>query len=214
MSASGSWDYVRDARQRDMREPITPTVYVPFQSMNASGALIVRASGSNPLSLASMLRQEVSRARPEFRVSNIRTQQEINLSNTVRERLLAMLALFFSVVALLLAGVGLYGVLDYSVLQRRREIGIRMAVGAPAGDIVLRVTGDVFAMVLVGGAAGLVLGMMSVRYIESLLYQVKASDPGMLMLPALTIVGAAALAAVPAVVRAVRIDPVEMLRSE
>ncbi len=206
--------YVRDARQRDMREPITPTVYVPFQSMNASGAIIVRTSGSNPLALASMLRQEVSRARPEFRVSNIRTQQEINLSNTVRERLLAMLALFFSVVALLLAGVGLYGVLDYSVLQRRREIGIRMAVGAPAGDIVLRVTGDVFAMVLVGGAAGLVLGMMSVRYIESLLYQVKASDPGMLMLPALTIVGAAALAAVPAVVRAVRIDPVEMLRSE
>jgi ABC-type lipoprotein release transport system permease subunit len=205
---------VGDARQRDMREPITSTVYVPFQSMSASGAIIVRTSGSNPLAAAAMLRQEVSRARPEFRVSNIRTQREINLSNTVRERLLAMVALFFSAVALLLAGVGLYGVLDYSVLQRRREIGIRMAVGAPAGDIVRRVTADVFAMVLVGAAAGLALGTTAVRSIESLLYQVKASDLGMLALPCLTILAAAAVAAVPAVIRAVRIDPVATLRSE
>ncbi len=64
-----------------------------------------------------------------------------------------MLALFFAVVALLLAGIGLYGVLDYSVLQRRREIGIRMAIGAQAGDIARRVTADVFAMVLVGSAS-------------------------------------------------------------
>ncbi|MGA2599053.1 MAG: ABC transporter permease [Bryobacteraceae bacterium] len=203
-----------DARQRDMREPLTPTVYVPFQSLSASGAIVVRTSGSNPLAVATMLRLEVSRARPEFRVSNIRTQQEINLSNTVRERLLAVVALFFSIVALLLAAVGLYGVLDYSVLQRRREIGIRMAVGAPAGDIVRRVTVDVFAMVLVGAAAGLALGMTAVRSIESLLYQVKASDWGMLALPCLTILAAAVLAAMPAVIRAVRIDPVATLRSE
>ena len=89
-----------------------------------------------------------------------------------------MLALFFAAVALLLAGVGLYGVLDYSVLQRRREIGIRMAIGAQAGDIARRVTADVFSMVLVGALAGLALGMASVRYIESLLYQVKADRSG------------------------------------
>ena len=101
------------------------------------------------------LRREVPQARPEFRVSNIRTQEELIRAHTVRERLLAMLALFFAVVALLLAGIGLYGVLDYSVLQRRREIGIRMAIGAQAGDIARRVTADVFCMVLAGAVAGL-----------------------------------------------------------
>ena len=161
-----------------------------------------------------MLRQEVPRARSEFRVSNIRTQLEINQSDTVRERLLAILALFFGVLALLLSGVGLYGVLDYTVLQRRREIGIRMAIGAQAGDIARRVTVDVLKMVLVGAVAGLALGMTSVRYIESLLYQVRATDLAMLALPSLTILAAALLAAMPAAVRAVRIDPVMMLRSE
>jgi putative ABC transport system permease protein len=125
-----------------------------------------------------------------------------------------MLALFFAGVALLLAGVGLYGVLDYSVLRRRREIGIRIAIGARAGEIARRVTVDVFSMVLAGAVAGLVLGMASVRYIESLFYQVKPTDLGALVLPGLAILAAAVLAALPAVIRAVRIDPVTMLRAE
>jgi predicted permease len=214
---------VRDARSRDDRRfPIRPTAYFPFHTVDAKGAFlpmgrgtfVVRTRSENPMVLASMLHREVPRARSEFYVNNIRTQIEINQAHTVRERLLAMLALFFAVVALLLAGVGLYGVLDYSVLERRREIGIRMAVGAQAGDIARRVTVDVFSMVLVGALAGLALGMASVRYIESLLYQVKATDPTILALPSLTIVGVALLAALPGVIRAVRIDPVQALRAE
>jgi ABC-type antimicrobial peptide transport system permease subunit len=164
--------------------------------------------------MAPLLRQEVPRARPEFRVSNIRTQAEINLSHTLRERLLAMLALFFAGVALLLAGIGLYGVLDYSVVQRRREIGIRMAIGARAADIAGRLTADVFSMVLAGSAAGLTLGLMSVRFIETLLYQVRGGDWRLMAVPSLTIAAAAVLAAVPAVIRAIRINPVDILRSE
>ncbi|MGH9666297.1 MAG: FtsX-like permease family protein, partial [Bryobacteraceae bacterium] len=213
---------VRNARYRNMREPITPTAYVPFSSIDAkgvrrpqsSGTFIVRTSGPNPLALASILRREVPRARPEFRVSNIRTQKEINQSQTVRERLLAMLALFFSGVALLLAGIGLYGVLDYSVLQRRREIGIRMAIGAQPGDIARRVTAEVFSMVLAGAATGLALGMISARYVATLLYQVKGTDVSVLALPLLAILAAVFLAALPPVIRAVRIDLVAMLRSE
>ena len=209
---------VRDARYRNLREPITPTAYVPIRFPDDDRAdritFLVRTSGPNPLAIASMLGRQVTRARSELRVSSIRTQVEINQSQTVRERLLAMLAFFFAAVALLLAGIGLYGVLDYSVLQRRREIGIRLAIGAPAVDIARRVTVDVFSMVLVGALAGLALGMASVRYIESLLYQVKPTDLGMLALPASTIFVAALLAALPAVIRAVRIDPATTLRAE
>src|SRR6185312_13060029 len=185
------------------------------QSINANGALkpidggtfIVRTSSANPLALASTLRRDIARTWRGFRVSNIRTQQEIDQSQTVRERLLAMLALFF-------AGVGLYGVLDYSVLQRRREIGIRMAIGAQPGAVARLVTVEVFSMVLIGALAGIGLGMASVRYIASLLYEVKATDVGMLALPALAILAAALLAALPAVIRAVRIDPATTLRAE
>ena len=175
---------------------------------------MVRTVSPNPLALASVLRQEVPRARPEFRVSNIRTQAEIEESLTVRERILALLALFFAVVALLLAGVGLYGVLDYSVQLRRREIGIRMAIGAPAASIARKVSADVFAMVLTGAIAGLVLGTVSTRYIEALLFEVKATDWVRLALPSATILAAAMVAAIPAAIRAVRIAPASALRAE
>ena len=211
--------WVRDARYRYVRQAVLPVAYAPFHRIDFRGALlggtfIVRTSSANPLALASILRREVPRARPEFRVSNIRTQAELVRAQTVRERLLAMLALFFAVVALLLAGVGLYGVLDYSVLQRRREIGIRMAIGAQPAGIARLVTVDVLTMVLAGALAGLALGMASVRYIESLLYQVNTSDLGFLTLPALAILAAALLAALPAVMHAVRVDPATVLRSE
>jgi predicted permease len=215
---------VGDVCYRDVHEPILPQAYYPFRTLdnnNASelkaqdqGTFIVRTARANPLAMASILRREVLRAWPEFRVSNIRTQLEIDQSHTVRERLLARLAFFFGVVALLLAGVGLYGVLDYSVLQRRREVAIRMALGARAVDVARRVTTDVFTMLVAGAAAGLALGFALAQYIESLLYQVKPTDPRMLALPALTILAAALAATVPPVIRAVRIDPALTLRAE
>jgi predicted permease len=205
---------VADTRYRDVREAMEPIAYFPFKANYSRGTFMVRTSAANPLALSSVLRQEVPRARPGFRVSTIRTQTALVEQHTLRERLLATLALFFAAVALLLAGIGLYGVLDYSVLQRRREIGIRVAIGAQAGDIARRVTADVFGMVLAGGLAGLGLGLASVRYIAALLYQVKATNVTMLALPSIAILATAFLAAVPAVIRAVRIDPVNTLRSE
>jgi predicted permease len=213
---------VRDAPYRKLREAALPVAYVPFRAVETTGALvnwtwatfIVRTTGANPMAMAAVLRDEVSKARGEFRVSDLRSQTDLVRAQTVRERLLAMLAMFFAGVALVLAGIGLYGVLDYSVLQRRREIGIRMAIGAQAGDVIRRVTAEVSGMVLAGAAVGLALGLGGVRYIEPLLYQVKANELNMLAIPALAVLVVALLAAVPPVIRAIRIDPVTMLRSE
>jgi ABC-type lipoprotein release transport system permease subunit len=213
---------VADARYRDMREPITPTAYVPINSAGKDGALarrgsaaiLVRTSLPNALSLAPVLRREIPRARPEFFVSNVRTQGELVEQHTVRERLLAKLALFFATVALLLAAIGLYGVLDYSVLQRRREIGVRIAIGAPAGEIARMISAPAFAVVVLGASVGLGLGLASVRYIQAILYHVQPAAPDMMLTPAVVILAAAALAAVPPALRAMRIDPATMLRSD
>src|SRR5271155_3101360 len=213
---------MRDSYYRDIREPMLPVVFVPFHHKDEKGQMlpekeetfIVRTAAANPLALASTLRQEVSRVRSEFHVSNARTQVELNQAQTVRERLLATLAFFFGAVALLLAGVGLYGVLNYSVLQQQREIGIRMALGAQVGDVARRVMTGISVAVALGAVAGLTLGLSSVRYVESLLYQVKATDAGVLAIPFLTILLAVVIAAVPPVLRALRIDPVAMLRVE
>jgi predicted permease len=208
----------RNTRYRNLREPITATAYIPLRFPPPEAldraTFLVRTSGANPRALAPMLRREIPRTRSEFRVSNVQTQLEINQAQTVRERLLAMLAVFFAGVAVLLAGIGLYGVLDYSVLQRRRELGIRIAIGAPAIDIIQRVTLDVFATVLLGSAVGASMGLLLEPYIKSLLYQVERSNLSALTVPSITIIVATSLAALPAVVRAIRIDAAAMLRAE
>jgi putative ABC transport system permease protein len=213
---------VRDAYYSSLRGPILPVVYVPFHEKGAKGEMlpeseetfVVRTASSNPQSVASTLRQQVSRARSGFHVSNVETQLEVNQAQTIRERLLATLAFFFGAVALLLAGVGLYGVLNYSVQQQEREIGIRMALGAQVAHVVRQVTVGISLAVIMGVFAGLVFGLGLARYIESLLYQVKATDIGMLALPCLIILVVICIAAVPAILRAIHVDPGTMLRAD
>ncbi|MGA8028160.1 MAG: ADOP family duplicated permease [Bryobacteraceae bacterium] len=209
---------VADTRYRSIREPMAAIAFIPLRSAItgplARATFLVRTATSNPYALATMLRREVSRARPELRVSNVRTQSEINQGQTVRERLLAALAVFFAGVALLLAGIGLYGVLDYSVLQRRRELGIRIAIGAPAIDIAKQVMLGIFTMVAVGTVLGGGVGLLLEPRIKSLLYNVRLFDVGALSIPLMTILVITLLSAIPAVIRGIRIDPIEMLRAE
>lgn len=214
--------YVKDARYRDMREPIRPTIYVPFRSVDEKGApvgtqrasFVVRTDSGNPLAMASILRKAVPASRSEFRVSGILTQRELVELHTLRERLLALLGTFFAMLALVLAGVGLYGVLDYSVLQRRREIGIRMALGAPPADLAWRVSAGIFSMLIVGSGAGIALGLLSERYLEKLVFGVKVTDWWMLATPAAIIFAAAIGAATVPIARAMRVDPATMVRAE
>jgi predicted permease len=211
-----------NASYGDIHGPVPPVAYVPLRYVDAKGivqpmrsaTLMVRTASADPLALASALRQEVARARPGFRVSDVHTEDELIQAQTVRERLLAVLAVFFAVLALLLAGLGLYGVLDYSVLQRRREIGIRMAIGARATHIVWWVAADALAMVLAGATTGLGLGLMAARFIEALLYQVKPGDPRMVAVSWLVLLATALFATIPAAVRAIRTDLATTLRTE
>jgi predicted permease len=208
----------RDAFYSGLHGPILPVAYVPFREKGGElvpeETFVVRTVSSNPLALTSTLRQQVSRAHTGFHVSNVETQLEINQAQTIRERLLAALALFFGAVALLLAGVGLYGVLNYSVQQREREIGIRIALGAQVAHVVRQVTAGISLAVTMGVVAGLVSGLALTRYIQSLLYQVKATDIGMLALPCSIMLAVICIAAVPAILRAIHVDPGTMLRAD
>ncbi|QOY87443.1 ADOP family duplicated permease [Paludibaculum fermentans] len=205
---------IGNTRYRDMREAMQPAAYFPFSGNYGRASFILRTSSQNPMTMATALRLAVQRARAGFRVSNLRTQTALVEQHLVRERLLSLLALFFGLVALVLAGVGLYGVLDYSVIQRRRELGIRIAIGAHSVDIAQCVIQDVFRAVAGGALLGLALGIISARFVEALLFEVKPTDLGALAPPAIIISAVALFAALPAIIRAVRIDPMAMLRSD
>jgi predicted permease len=213
---------IPDIPYDDLREPSRAVFYVPFDEIDGKSApsivdfatFAIHTDARNPLALAESLRQLIAQRHNGLRVSNITTQLDLVRDQTIRERLIAMLAGFFAAVALLLAGIGLYAVLNYSVLQRRREIGIRMAIGSTRAGIVRIVTLDIFLMIVLGGCAGVALGLGAARYVESLFYQVKATDADMIASPTCAMLLAALVATLPAVFRALRTDPTEILRSE
>jgi len=212
----------RDVPDHDLREPNLAVFYVPINEVDDKSApktvdfatFVIHTDTRNPLALADSLRQLIAQRHNGLRVSNVTTQLDLVRDQTIRERLIAMLAAFFAAVALLLAGIGLYAVLNYSVLQRRREIGIRMAMGSPRASIVRVVTLDVFVMIALGGCTGVALGFGAARYVQSLFYQVKATDADMIALPTCAILLTALVATFPAVLRALRTDPTEILRAE
>jgi predicted permease len=205
---------VRDAPYRNLREPILPVAYVAFGQQVQSAAFVVRTRSANPLALASTLRREIPNAHAGLRVSNIRTQTELVQAQTLRERVLALLAMFFGAAALLLSAIGLYGVLDYSVLQQRREIGIRLAIGAPTANIARHVTAGLLLIACAGAIAGLACALASARYVAPLLYHVNPSEPALVLFPLVVNAILALAAALPGAIRAVRIDPVGLLRAE
>lgn len=211
-----------DAPYGNLREPNRPIYFVPFDAIDGKsaptevgfGTFTVHTDAQNPLGLASSLRQLIAQRRNGLRVSNITTQLDLVRDQTIRERLLAMLASFFAAVALLLAGIGLYAVLNYSVLQRRREIGIRIAIGSSRAGIVRIVTFETFLMIALGSCAGIALGFGAAGYVATLFYQVKATDAEIIAMPTCALLLTAAIATLPAVLRALRTDPAEILRAE
>jgi putative ABC transport system permease protein len=132
----------------------------------------------------------------------------------VRDRLLALLSGFFGMVALLLVAIGSYGVLSYSVVQRTREIGIRMALGARAFEVLRLVITEIAVVVALGVVAGLAGGFGLGRYVTSLLFEVKPGHAATVVFPLLGLLLGCLFAAVPPALRAVRLNPVVALRQE
>jgi putative ABC transport system permease protein len=202
---------VADTRY-DLRKPAAPTIYIPLP-LRSTGTVHVRVAG-NPAALASRLREEVRAANPAFRVTTITTQSAAVDQTLLRERVLALLSGFFALVGLVLAAVGLYGVLSYSVVQRTREIGIRVALGARQLGVVRTVMADASGAALVGAGCGLAGALYLSRFVEALLFEVTPLDFWSLALPLGTLLLTALLAATLPAVRAVRVDPVIALRYE
>ena len=202
---------VRDVRF-DLRQSPAPTIYLPMP-LRSNGTLHVRTAADDA-ALTARLREEVRAASPLFRVASITTQSQVVTETILRERLLAMLAGFFALVGLLLAAIGLYGVLSYAVDQRTREIGIRLALGARPAAVVRAIVADAALTTAAGAACGLVAGLYLSRFVESLLFDVTALDVSSLALPAGLMMAAALFAAAVPAWRATRVDPVIALRDE
>jgi putative ABC transport system permease protein len=173
--------------------------------------VLLRAKG-DPQGLVSAVREAVQSADPNLPVFNIRTMENQLSNELVTQRLSVVLVSLFSILALLLAAVGLYGVLAYSIAQRTREIGIRIALGAESGSILNLVVRQGLIIVGIGLAAGIIGSLILTRLIQSLLYGISGTDP-IAVLMAVSVLGLAAfLACVVPALRAIRIDPMIALR--
>ena len=176
--------------------------------------MVAVRTSSDPLSVVGAVRREVKGLEPMLALGNIATMTAVRDNSLAASRFNALLLAIFAVVALVLAAVGIYGVMAYSVTQRTREIGIRLALGAERRDVINLVLGQGLRLTLIGVVAGLVGAIAATRALTGLLYGVSTTDPATFIGISLFI-GAVALVAcyVPAR-RATRVDPLVALRCD
>jgi predicted lysophospholipase L1 biosynthesis ABC-type transport system permease subunit len=202
---------VRDTKYSDLRREINPMMFTPQTTGRAAFEL---RTVVDPQALLPAIRKVVADVNANLPLFNVQTESEQIDRILFQERLVARLATFFSMLALALACIGLYGLLSYEVARRRREIGIRMALGAQARDVLRLIVRHGIALALVGAAAGIGIALAITRYLTSMLYNVHANDPWTLIAVAilLTLISLAACF-IPAR-RATRVDPMVTLRYE
>ncbi|MGH9158937.1 MAG: FtsX-like permease family protein, partial [Vicinamibacteraceae bacterium] len=202
---------VGDARLYDLKSPDVFATYTPaLQDEEASyKCLVIR--GDN-LSVAALKDAVESLGRE--RIGDVVTLQYITDRSLLRERLTALMASFFGSLVLLLAGVGLFGLMSYAVAQRRREIGIRMALGADRRRVVRDVVREGLTVTLIGLAVGVVAALATVRVVKSLLFGVTPQDPLTLAAAGASLIAVAILACTVPASRAARVDPMITFRGE
>ena len=203
---------VADVRQSGPSGEMSPQFYIPNALYPPQSAYVaIRAGGDAGLSMRAV-REAVRRVDPDQSIADVRTMDEILDRSVGRQHMAAQLLGVFAGTALLLALVGLYGALAYSVTQRTHEIGIRRALGAGQPTVLAMVLGQALRLTLIGVAGGLVAAAALTRVLESFLFEVSATDPATFIVTAALFLVVAILAALIPAWRAARIDPMKALR--
>jgi putative ABC transport system permease protein len=205
---------VRDTRHEALSaEPYSQMYAVHAQAPRRSLALVLQTS-SDPMSLVSAIRSRIADMDSDLPLSNMRTMEQILSESIMRPRFNMLLITIFAVVAMMLASVGIYGVISYSVSQRTHEIGVRIALGARPGDIFRMVVGQGLKIALTGVGAGLVAALALTRVMVSLLYGVQATDPLTFAAISAALTAIVIMASYIPARRATKVDPMISLRYE
>ena len=186
--------------------------YFPYSQWDWDSEILLLRCQGDPNAQMTAVRKAIQSVDPDVPVPNIRTYDDVIAQKLVTRRLASTLVSLFSGAALCLSAIGLYGVLAYSVSQRRREIGVRIALGAEWSKIVQLVTRQGFKLIGIGLVAGIVLALVCARFIEGMLYGVSAADPISLLVAILVLCLAGCFACLLPALRAIRINPVKALR--
>jgi predicted permease len=218
-SMRGNVDYeivgvVGDTRYQVGLPDMVTTYFPVLSGENSTGLTLVVRTAGDPLSISIPIQKLIAELDPQLPVSHVLTMEQIIEQSLGNASLSASLVLGFAVMSLLLASVGLYGVLSYLTIQRTGEIGIRMALGAQRGEVVRLMLGDGLRPAFYGLVLGLAASVGAVRLIQSMLYGTKPLDPVVFASVAATLLAVAALACLVPAWRASRIDPMQALRTE
>ena len=209
---------VEDTKNAGMDKPAAPELYIPANQVAQFGLstnmnFVVRADG-DPQSLAASIRTAVREVDPSLPVYGLRPMTEVVGRSMVQPRFLSLLLATFSVIALFLAGIGIYGVMAYSVAQRTQEIGVRMALGAQRFHVLHLVFGQGFVLLIVGTVIGLLGAFALTRLMHSLLFEITPTDPLTYSGVVVLLAAVALLACYIPARRATKVDPLVALRYE
>jgi len=209
---------VEDVRQAGPAEPSMPEIYVPYPQAQSSPltqsmSIALRTEG-DPAAMGLAARHAVAEVDPSLAVAKVRTLETIVSGSSSERRLNVMLVSAFAALALLLALIGIHGVMSYSVKQRVQEIGIRMALGAQRGQVLRMILGQGVGLALAGVVVGLIAAYLFITAMASLLFEVRPNDPAVFAAVPLILLATAAIAALLPARRATEIDPLTALRHE
>ena len=205
---------VADVKNDDLDEAVDPIAYSPYaQNAWSTMSLVIRGT-QDPSRLASAVRSEVQALDPNLPVSNIKPVSQMIDERISPKRLMTYILGVFALIALLLASVGIYGVMSYAVTQRTREIGVRMAMGAQAVDVLRLVIKNGMTMALVGVAIGLAGAYALTRLLANLLFKVAPTDPVTFAAVSVSLIVVALIACYVPARRATKVDPLVALRYE